>query len=95
MHSNIPDEDIWNHLGLCVFLDLVNLENMMCYVLCVPDMKPGHFIDRKERAINDGQSLLGPWKWISAITTESRTIETLSTEHGMLVIQVAEHEARK
>jgi hypothetical protein len=42
-------------------------------------MKPSHFMDRKEWAINDGQiPLRTSWSSSLAITTESRISETLS-----------------
>lgn len=44
-------------------------------------MKPVHFIDRKERAINDGQNPSQDLEDKSlAITTESRINETLFTD---------------
>lgn len=49
--------------------------------VCFPDMKPSHFIDRKEWAINDGQNPSQDLLASSlAITTESRISETLFTD---------------
>lgn len=71
--------------NLMIMAQRANRLNLIksCRRVCFPDMKPSHFIDRKEWAINDGQNPSQDLLVSSlAITTESRINETLSTDRA-------------